>query len=173
MAKDLERRTNASRPARKHRRTGEFISPWFENFLRPIDDWFDDFTSHPLDLGSTFLRPEMNIEENEKNYLISLDIPGVSKNDITIDSSDNHLTLSAVRNWNRQDDQRHETGQQTYRRTLTLPAEVEADQIEARYEDGVLMITVPKGEMLKSRRIKIGDRSEDKNTQLSGRTSGH
>jgi len=171
MRKDLERPATGRverLPAR--RRAGSLLSPWFDNVLDPFD-FFDSFlTSRPFDARPSFLTPELDIDETDKEYIICADMPGVSKDDISIDSAGNQISISAVRRWDKKSNREEEQGQQTYRHSFTLPTGVETDKVEANYADGVLKIIVPKGENLKSRRIKIG---EGKNARLTGTTEPH
>jgi HSP20 family protein len=126
-----------------------------------MNRWFDDFLS-PFEMRSGFMTPQMDVDETDSAFIISADMPGVSKSDIDIDCAGNQISISAVRHWNTKGEESEEQGQQTYQRTFTLPQGTETDKIEASYADGVLKITVPKNEKFKSRKIEIGEGKSNK-----------
>ena len=174
MAKEMMRRSNEGRADRlPHKRPSELFSPWFDSFLRPFDDWVDDFfTMHPIleTARAGFVRPDLGIDETDKEFIITADLPGVSKNDINIETCGNQIMLSAERHWDKKGATTEEEGTQTYRRTLTLPTGVEVEKISADYAEGVLTIKVPKGEAMVSHRIQIGEKSS---ARMSGSTERH
>ena len=79
--------------------------------------------------------------ETEEGFLASLDIPGVNFSDINIELEDNILTISAERK--NPFDQKGESIKK-YSQIFTLPKNIEEDQINAHYENGVLNLTLPK-----------------------------
>ena len=89
----------------------------------------------------------MDIRENEKEYIIDAELPGIKKDNITIDINENNLTVSA----NYQEDKKEEKGNYIHRerrmssmsRTVYLP-DMDEDGVKAKYSDGILCITVPK-----------------------------
>ena len=142
---------------------------------RDIDKMFDDFlTPSRMWNGNdqpTF-NPACDVEEDENQYLVSFDVPGISKDDIKIDLMNNVLTVSGERKTEREDkkNSQHlvERSYGQFRRTFALPATVEADKVEANYSDGVLTISIPKSEVAKPRQIKIGDAKPSLFRRLSG-----
>jgi HSP20 family protein len=103
--------------------------------------------------------PRMDLLETEEAYRIHLDVPGMSKDDLTINYQDNELTVSGERTSNRPEDGaeyvRVERPFGHFRRAFTLPQTVDAAGIQASYENGVLTISVPKTEDVKPRQIEI------------------
>lgn len=103
--------------------------------------------------------PRTDLVETEDAYRIHLDVPGMSKDDLTINYQDNQLTVSGERASDRTDENeeyvRVERAFGHFYRSFTLPRTVNADNIEAAYENGVLTITVPKTEDVKPRQIEI------------------
>lgn len=79
--------------------------------------------------------------ETEEEFLASFDIPGVNFSDIIIELEDNKLTISAERK-----NPFDKTGEpvKKYNQTLTLPKNIEEEKISAHYENGVLMLNLPK-----------------------------
>ncbi len=174
MAKEMTRRSNEGRAERlPHRWPSELFSPWFDSFLRPLDGWFDDFfTMRPIleTARTAFIRPDLGVDETDNEFVITADLPGVSKNDVNIETRGNQIMISAERHWDKKSATTDEEGKQTYRRILTLPTGVEVDKISADYADGVLTMKIPKGEAMVSRRIQIGEKS---GTRVSGSTEKH
>lgn len=104
-------------------------------------------------------RPRMDLIESDDAYRIRLDMPGLSKDDLTISYKDNELTVSGERtNDHREEGEefvRVERSFGHFRRSFTLPDSVDAENIQATYENGVLTLTVPKTERVKPRQIEI------------------
>ena len=107
-----------------------------------MEKFFDE-TAPRTSAGRT-LTPTWDATETENQFLLSLDIPGVSKEDIKIDFDKNTLTIAG---------ERKRVG--TFKRSFSLPNTVEAEKIEARYENGVLEIILPKLQAMQPRRIEI------------------
>ena len=103
--------------------------------------------------------PRTDLVETDDAYRMHLDVPGVSKDDLKINFKDNQLTISGERKSQKTDDNaeyvRVERSFGHFYRSFTLPRTVNAENISASYEDGVLTIQVPKTEVVKSRQIEI------------------
>jgi HSP20 family protein len=103
--------------------------------------------------------PALNIWEDEAAFYVESDLPDVSpdKLEVTVKEG-NQLSLSGERKpsepanavWHRQ-----ERFAGTFTRDLTLPAPVDADKVEARFEHGVLKLTLPKSEAARPRKIAV------------------
>lgn len=112
------------------------------------DDFFSDFDRmvdsimRPLAATSTFSLAG-DVQETEDHYLLSFDLPGVRKQDLKVEIKDHQLMISGERR------------DKKFQRIFTLPATINADKVEAHYEDGVLNIALPKTEKAKGRRIEI------------------
>lgn len=102
--------------------------------------------------------PMADIEETDTGYEIDLDLPGVGKDQVTIDVSANQLTVHGeIKEKERTGVLRRQTrrvGRFDYR--WTLPADAEMDNIKAELTNGVLSLHIPKAETSKHRRIPIG-----------------
>ena len=103
--------------------------------------------------------PRTDLSETEDSYRLQLDVPGLSKEDLNINYKDNQLTVSGERTSERTDEDeeyvRVERSFGQFYRSFTLPRTVNAENITASYENGVLTISVPKTEKEKSRQIEI------------------
>jgi HSP20 family protein len=103
--------------------------------------------------------PRTDLVETEDSYRLHLDVPGLSKEDLNINYKDNQLTVSGERTSDRTEEGeeyvRVERSFGQFYRAFTLPRTVNAENITASYDNGVLTISVPKTEKEKSRQIEI------------------
>jgi len=103
--------------------------------------------------------PAVNTREADDAYYIEVDLPGVKKEDISIDVNDNVLTISGERKIEeeRKDEEfyRVESVYGTFERSFTLPEDVDADKIEAEAKDGVLIVRIPKAQIVEKAPKKI------------------
>ena len=105
--------------------------------------------------------PLMDIHEGSDAYTLSLDVPGMTSDDIEVTFDRGVLTIRGERRFLGEDKaeqyRRVERHYGAFERSVTLPAPVDAEGINASVHDGVLEITVPKAEEAKPRQIKIGE----------------
>lgn len=104
--------------------------------------------------------PAFEVGEEDTHYMMSLDLPGLKKEDIKIEVSDNTLTISGERkressNGGNRKVHSYEKSYGMFRRSFTLPTSVDAGKVEARYEDGVLELYIPKMQAAKPRHVEI------------------
>lgn len=103
--------------------------------------------------------PVVDIYEGEGSYVVTAEIPGVDKKDIEIDVKDRILTLKGERTTDTKVDEDHyyrrERHHGRFERTFSLPADVDADKIDASFKDGVLKIEIPKPEEKKPKQITV------------------
>jgi HSP20 family protein len=127
----------------------------FEDLYTQMGRWMDSVVGR-LDQNAAW-SPLADVTENEDAYLVEVDLPGVKRDDITIDLVGNELVVAGeLKEKERRGLLRHRTrriGQFSYR--VTLPDGVDADKVDASLNDGVLTIRVPKSEAAKPRRITI------------------
>lgn len=101
--------------------------------------------------GSTksFL-PKVDIAETEKGFEVALAAPGMKKEDFNIEVNDNVLTISGEREFVNEDKGKNyhtvETQYGTFSKSFRLPKNVNQEKIDAKYEDGILNLFVPKDE---------------------------
>jgi HSP20 family protein len=123
----------------------------FDDFFKPWNEWFDNGGS----LTRTATVPSVNVVENEQNYNVSVAAPGLKKEDFKIDLKGNMLTISSEKEEQKEEKEgkynRKEYNYSSFSRSFTLPEDVNKDQIQAKYEDGVLNLTLPKKEEVKKK----------------------
>ena len=111
---------------------------------------------------ATAWAPALDISERKDAYLVTVELPGVKLDDLTITLEDGLLTIQGERQFaedsSEQQFHRVERRYGAFRRAITLPAHVMADAVEASFEDGVLQVLVPKAEEAKPRRIEVRGR---------------
>jgi HSP20 family protein len=103
--------------------------------------------------------PALDIAERSDAYLVTVELPGIKLDDLEITLEDGLLTIQGERQFTSEssEEQYHrvERSSGAFRRSITLPAHVMADAVEASMEDGVLRILVPKAEDAKPTRIQV------------------
>lgn len=129
------------------------IGSWnnFDDIFNEFDNSF--FTTPSV---SSAFSPAMDVEEKEGVYLITVDLPGIKKEDIDIHVSDRTLTISGERVKEKKGQGHYfERSYGQFARSITLPEHVKADDIEAHYEDGELKLLLPKAETAKAKTIQV------------------
>ncbi len=127
----------------------------FEDFFRPVVPTLEN------QMGRLVV-PAVNIIEDDKGVEIDLAAPGLKKDDFEIKVEDNVLTISAHKEEEKLEEGanfiKKEFGYENFQRSFTLPDNVfDIDKVEAKYEDGVLKIYIPKLEeqQKKVKKVKI------------------
>lgn len=129
------------------------------DIFNDMDQFFNDVKwTHPS--YETQRAPACEVSEDENKFLMSLDIPGMKKEDIKIEMVNNTLTISGERKRETPADETRKTQsfERSYgffKRSFTLPTSIDVNQIQARYEDGVLELLLPKSPVAKPRQIEI------------------
>ena len=140
-------------------------NPMRDIFSRPrfmsrmVDDFFSPFDVHNGEMSAWNWQPVVDVYDNDDRIIIKAELPGVDKKDIEIDVKNRILTLKGKRSSD------HEVKEDNYvrrerffgmfERTFTLPADVDAEKIQADYKDGVLNIDIPKPETQKPKQITV------------------
>jgi HSP20 family protein len=123
---------------------------------------FDAFFGGPAAPSRRWV-PAMDVVETDDHLILRADLPGLKREDVTIEIKDNALTISGDRRAEHEDKSegfyRVERTFGHFARSLTLPRGVEADGVEAGFEDGVLEVRIPKPEERKPHRVEIGTRA--------------
>lgn len=133
-----------------HVKVNRPLSRTFEGFM---NDFFNDF---PVAVSKTFREdvmsfPPINITEKDHAYQIDLAAPGYEKADFKINMEGNVLNISSEK----RDEQKEETDKsirrefsyKAFKRSFTLDEKIDVEKIDARYENGVLKIELPKKQL--------------------------
>jgi HSP20 family protein len=109
--------------------------------------------------GERMWAPALDISERKDAYVVTVEVPGIKAEDLDITLEDGLLTIKGERRFTQDssDQQFHRVERRygSFRRSITLPSQVRADQIEASFEDGVLEVIVPKAEEAKPKKITV------------------
>ena len=125
-----------------------------------IQDLFGDFDRKllPRDMERA-LEMRVDLTEDDKHYFLSVDLPGVKKEDIDISVDGNRVTVSAETRRETRRDQEKELYSERFAgrsmRSFTLPAEVDAARCTASYDGGVLSLTLPRKNGGSARHISV------------------
>lgn len=137
----------------------KMMSPGIFNLLSDVlgEEFFQPSTSFRRES-----MPAVNVLEDEKEYLLEMAIPGMDKKDIQIEVEDDVLTISSElkdeQKENKDGYTRREFHYNSFKRSFNIPEEADASKIEAKHENGVLNIHIPKKDVKPSlkKMIKIG-----------------
>jgi len=103
--------------------------------------------------------PVVDIAEHDQAYVLNVELPGVTRNDVKIVVQDNQLMIRGEKKQKKESRSasyhRVERSFGTFQRTFSLPTSVKADRIDASFADGVLTVTVPKAEEAKAKEIEV------------------
>jgi HSP20 family protein len=108
---------------------------------------------------ATAWAPAVDISERKDAYLVTVELPGLKPEDLDITMEDSLLTIQGERQLTSESSEqqfhRVERRYGAFRRSITLPAHVTAEGIQASFEDGVLQLLVPKAEEAKPKHIQV------------------
>jgi HSP20 family protein len=138
-----------------------YFSPFAEldRVRREMDRLLDSFGGTTPSWAGAGLWPAVNVSHDAESYYVRAEIPGIKPSDLEVSATRNALSLAGKRSFPREEERasfhRREREEGSFRRTITLPGEVDGAKVEARYADGVLEITLPKAEAAKPRQITV------------------
>lgn len=133
-------------------------------FRRDMEHLFDDiipFSWNRENGGNTVdtWAPSADISEDEKEYSVQMDLPGIDKNDIKINFQDGRLVITGETKKEEKEEKKDYIRKERYTgsfyRSFSLPEAVKEEQIKASFEKGVLRINIPKAEVSKPKEVKI------------------
>lgn len=126
-----------------------------------MEDWFKGFGLHPLfNEMDTAPLIKIDLTENDKTYTIHAEVPGVNKEDIKVQVDGNRVSISAETKKEKEEKEGEriicrECYQGSSYRSFTLDSDVDETKAEAKYENGVLELILPKKNGKTSRQIEI------------------
>ncbi|MEM7581938.1 MAG: Hsp20/alpha crystallin family protein [Acidobacteriota bacterium] len=145
--------TRTRTPFRRHEPFQGLFGQVLDNFWNDADFVADG------DAGQRTWLPAVDIRETDGAFVATADLPGLTKEDIDVSIEDNVLTVSGERKFEDASDngtfRRVERAYGTFRRSFTLPRGVDSSKVEAKFENGVLTLDIPKSEVARSRKITV------------------
>lgn len=149
----LVRRVWPSRP------TFEASLPDFDQVRREMMRLLDTATGEGPVESAAGVFPPMNITQDDDAFYLRAEIPGVKPAELSIAALRNRVTIAGKREIPREQDRvsyhRKERPEGAFNRAVTLPGEVDAERVDARYAEGILTLTLPKAEQAKPRQIAV------------------
>ncbi len=127
-----------------------------DEFRREMDRWFGDTTAGRLDYGM----PAEIVDDGEQ-LRIDIELPGVRLDDIDLTVEDRVLTVEGEKKMEREEGEKdsdfrlYERRYGRFERSFVLPRHVDTEKVDARLENGVLTVTLPKVETAKPKKIAI------------------
>lgn len=135
----------------------------FSNYLPSVFDRFFegdvfDWSNRNFSTTNTTL-PAVNIKEDGDSYEVEMAAPGLEKKDFKVELNNNLLTISSEKKMEYEEKNKgkftkREFSYQSFSRTFTLPDTAEGEKIKAKYENGILRISIPKKEEAKPKPIR-------------------
>ncbi|HLA64461.1 MAG TPA: Hsp20/alpha crystallin family protein, partial [Rhodothermales bacterium] len=144
---------------------GRYLGRDFDRLRREMDRLFSDYqparAAQPEqdDEQQAVWAPRADLAETEHHFVIALDVPGVSEDDLRLTLEEDTLKVSGERRFNREGREgqfhRIERSYGRFFRAFRFGSPIDAQGVEASFDDGVLTVTVPKAEVSKPRRIEV------------------
>ncbi len=131
------------------------------DFWRDMDRMFDDFSVTAPAYDEREYAVASEVIESDQHFMLSVDLPGLKKEDIKIELQENTLTVSGERKREREFDEKNGRSNRiekfygAFKRSYTLPQQIDASKIEAQYQDGVLELYLPKAQSSQPRKIEV------------------
>lgn len=146
-------------------KSGALVGPW-QYFHDEIDRLFDQMargfgmTPFNSDLALSprlvdgMLKPTLDLGASDKEYAITIEVPGVNQKDIKLEIVNDTLTISGEKKQEKEEKEKNfyrmERSYGSFRRVLSLPEDVDQDGVEATFKNGVLTVTLPRKPLPKS-----------------------
>lgn len=142
------------------------LPSWTSDIFNPakfFGSGFPDFNGEfpSLDLSSRV--PSVNVDENEKEFTIEMAAPGLEKKDFKLEVENGYLTISSEKEEEKKEEKknylRREYSYNSFCRSFALPDNSMSDKINAKYENGILHVSIPKEKMTvkkPAKEIKVG-----------------
>ena len=126
---------------------------------RQFSDIMDEFFNDAVNTRRDNFVPSIDVSETENQFMITAELPGMSKDDISINLENGRLSISGERNFSNEEQgrtfHRVETQYGSFNRSFQLPDNISEESIKATYENGLLNITIEKSENEVKKQIEI------------------
>ncbi len=131
--------------------------------FRELASFFENFAENngKEQLAAGTFIPPVDVYEDEHSLILKLEVPGVNEADLNVSVENNTLTVQGERKFEKEEKEenfhRIERRYGSFTRTFKLPATVDADQVDASYDKGILKIALAKRAEAKPKQIKIAN----------------
>lgn len=141
----------------------------FNNFFRGFSPPFSGFANMPSlripGMPEGLLKPTLDISSSDKEYTISVEVPGVEDKDVKVEVTNNNLTISGEKKQEKEEKDKNyyrvERSYGSFQRVLSLPDDADQDKIKASFKQGVLTLTIPRKALPESEVKKIKVKGSD------------
>lgn len=137
----------------------------FRNGITPLEDLAREVDSlvqnifDPEDRAQQKFTPLANLAETETAYELTLDLPGMGPDEVSVELNDGQLIIAGERkSETEQSDKTYHRIERRYgkfRRVVSIPAAVDEEHVSAEFKDGVLCVTLPKSEKVRVKKISV------------------
>lgn len=144
----------------------EQFEPW--NTFKEMERMFRDFFTSPMPILARRMMmpelrheimPEVDLRETDKELILSASLPGLDRDDIDINVTDDRITISGERKTDEErPGEQYHVRQQTFgefKVSYSLPVTVRSEEVKATYKNGVLEVIMPKSEVAEEHKVKI------------------
>lgn len=142
------------------------LDRWPSDFFgiqREINRVFDNFVRGGVQADESFMSsywtPAVDIAEQENEFIVKMELPGVNKDEVKISLESNILTIKGEKKQEKEEKSKNlhrvERSYGSFQRSFTLPTSVKSEKIDAMFKDGVLSISLPKAEEAKPKQIEV------------------
>jgi len=141
------------------------------NELSILDSLFNDVFENRMpsfNYPKRMVTPKVDVTQSKDSYILEMDLPGRSENDVNLELDQNVLTISSVKetneekNLDKKDDSSDESKwiikerhTSSFSRRFTLPDDIDSENVKATFKNGVLNITIPRKALAAPKRIAI------------------
>ncbi|MBR1403001.1 MAG: Hsp20/alpha crystallin family protein [Treponema sp.] len=144
------------------------------NALSLFNDWLNnDFYGTSGYCGTSAAVPDVDVTENKDSYILDMDLPGRTENDVSLELNEGVLTIASVKETTKaiedKTEDKHEKKEEAekpqfllrerrrteFRRSFTLPKDIDAEGVTAGFKNGVLTVKIPRKAEIAPRKIQI------------------
>ena len=127
------------------------------DLLDNVSHWFDDFFVEPT-FGGSFL-PAVDVRETDSDYLMEVELPGLTEKDVEVKLDNNLLTISSKRDEKKEEKKNgyvmRERRASSFSRSFVLPDAVDREKISAEFKNGILNLSFPKVPAAQPKTIEV------------------
>jgi HSP20 family protein len=131
--------------------------PRFENEMEDLMERF--FGNGGETFGLNRFTPSLNVSETDNEFVVSAELPGLKPEEVNVELKEGNLWISGKKDEEKEEEgksfHRIERRHGEFRRMIQLPGSVDEEKVEAKFENGVLAVTVPKAEEVKPKKIPV------------------
>jgi len=130
------------------------------NFRNEFDKMFDTFfNTGSMETGLAAISPAVDIEENEKEFVLTAELPGTKKDDVKVNLKENMLSISGEKSQEKKIDEKNyrlnERMFGKFERSFRLPDSTDQEHISAEFKHGILTVTIPKLKESLAKQVEI------------------